>query len=186
MRRAYLRDMPPSVGSRVPDLTVEAYIRGEREPQSLAVPAHDGEWTALVFYPRDFTFVCPTELQGFAELQHEFAAEGATLLAASTDSFYTHKAWFESHSLLADVRYPVLADPSHALSRAFGVLGQDGAALRGTFLIDPEGVVRHSSVTDLNVGRSPAETLRVLQALRTGELCPVDWRPGVATLSVAA
>src|SRR5216110_1734036 len=83
--------MPPSVGSRVPDLTVEAYIRGEREPQSLAVPAHDGEWTALVFYPRDFTFVCPTELQGFAELQHEFAAEGATLLAASTDSFYTRR-----------------------------------------------------------------------------------------------
>lgn len=140
----------------------------------------------LFFSPRDFTFVCPTELQGFAELQNDFTDEGATLMAASTDSFYSHKAWFESHSLLADVRYPVLADPSHELSRAFGVLGDDGAALRGTFLIDHDGILRHASVTDLNVGRSPAETLRVLQALQTGELCPVDWRPGVATLSVAA
>jgi alkyl hydroperoxide reductase subunit AhpC len=121
-----------------------------------------------------------------AELQEAFAAEGATLLAASTDSHHAHRAWFGSHSLLADVRYPVLADPSHQLSRAFGVLGDDGAALRGTFLIDPDGIVRHASVTDLNVGRSPAETLRVLHALRADELCPVDWRPGVATLSVAA
>jgi peroxiredoxin (alkyl hydroperoxide reductase subunit C) len=178
--------MPTSVGSRVPKLSADAYVRGVRDPQTLGVPAHGGAWTALVFYPRDFTFVCPTELQGFAELQDAFAAEDATLMAASTDSFYSHKAWFESHSLLADVRYPVLADPSHELSRAFGVLGDDGAALRGTFLIDPAGILRHASVTDLNVGRSPAETLRVLQALRTGELCSVDWRPGVATLSVAA
>ena len=178
--------MHPSVGSRVPEFTAEAYVRGVRDPQTLGVPVHDGAWTALVFYPRDFTFVCPTELQGFGELQDAFAAEDATLMAASTDSFYSHKAWFESHSLLADVRYPVLADPSHELSRAFGVLGDDGAALRGTFLVDPGGILRHASVTDLNVGRSPAETLRVLQALRTGELCPVDWRPAVATLSVAA
>jgi alkyl hydroperoxide reductase subunit AhpC len=178
--------MSPSVGTRVPDLTTDAYVPGAREPRTIGVPAHDGTWTALVFYPRDFTFVCPTELHGFAELQTDFADEEATLLAASTDSFYSHKAWFESHSLLADVRYPVLADPSHRLSRAFGVLGEDGGALRGTFLIDPDGILRHASVTDLNVGRSPAETLRVLRALRTGELCPVDWRPGVATLSVAA
>src|SRR3954447_16557214 len=178
--------MPLTIGSRVPDLTVEAYVPGAREPRPVAVPAHEGTWTALVFYPRDFTFVCPTELQGFAELQDDFAAEGATLLAASTDSYYAHKAWFESHSLLADVRYPVLADPMHQLSRAIGVLGEDGGALRGTFLIDPDGILRHASGNDLNVGRSPAETLRVLRALRTGELCPVDWRPGVATLSVAA
>jgi len=178
--------MPPSIGSRVPDLTAEAYVPGTRDPQTIAVPAHEGTWTALVFYPRDFTFVCPTELQGFAQLQDDFAAEGARLLAASTDSYWAHKAWFESHSLLADVRYPVLADPMQQLSRAFGVLGEDGAALRATFLIDPEGILCHASVTDLNVGRTPAETLRVLQALRTGELCPVNWRPGVATLSVAA
>jgi peroxiredoxin (alkyl hydroperoxide reductase subunit C) len=178
--------MPITIGDAVPAIQAPTYLRGRTNAPLLGPADCRGVWTVLVFYPRDFTFVCPTELQGFAELQDDFAAEGATLLAASTDSYYTHKAWFESHSLLADVRYPVLADPSHALSRAFGVLDEDGAALRGTFLIDPEGVVRHASVTDLNVGRSPAETLRVLQALRTGELCPVNWRPGVATLSVAA
>jgi len=178
--------MPPSVGTRVPDLALEAYVPGSDQPHKLGVPAYNGVWTVLVFYPRDFTFVCPTELNGFAELHDDFLAEGAAVIAASTDSYYSHKAWFESHSLLAGVRYPVIADPAHQLSRAYGVLDEDGAALRGTFLIDPDGVLRHASVTDLNVGRSPAETLRVLQALRTGELCPVDWRPGVATLSVAA
>jgi peroxiredoxin (alkyl hydroperoxide reductase subunit C) len=165
---AYLRrSMEPSVGTQVPDLTAEAYVPGARGPQTIAVPADGDAWTALVFYPGDFTCVCPIELQGFAELQDEFAAEGATLLAASSDSYYAHKAWFESNSMLANVRYPVLADPTKQLSRAFGTE-------RGTFLIDPEGIVRHTS-TDL----SPAETLRTLRALR-------DWQPAVATLSVAA
>ena len=159
--------MEPSVGAQVPDLTAEAYVPGARGPQTIALPADGGAWTALVFYPGDFSCVCPTELQGFAALQDEFAAEGATLLAASTDSYYAHKAWFESNALLADVRYPVLADSAKQLRRAFGTD-------RGTFLIDPQGVVRHVS-TDL----SPAETLRALRALR-------DWQPGVATLSVAA
>jgi NADH-dependent peroxiredoxin subunit C len=159
--------MERSVGAQAPDLTAEAYVPGARGPQTVAVPADDGAWTALVFYPGDFSCVCPIELQAFAELQDEFAAEGATLLAASTDSYYAHKAWFESNALLADVRYPVLADQTKQVSRAFGTD-------RGTFLIDPEGVVRHIS-TDL----SAAETLRTLRALR-------DWQPGVATLSVAA
>jgi peroxiredoxin (alkyl hydroperoxide reductase subunit C) len=156
------------VGARVPDLTVEAYVPREHAPRKLAVPARDGSWTALVFYPRDFTFVCPTELHGFAQLQDDFAAEGATLLAASADSYWAHKAWFESHPLLSSARYPVLADTSHALSRAFGVTDDDA-----TFLIDPDGFLR-----DAAAGRSPAGTLRVLQGLR--------WRPGVAALSVAA
>jgi peroxiredoxin (alkyl hydroperoxide reductase subunit C) len=159
--------MEPSVGTQVPDVTVEAYVPGLCKPQPVALPAGDGAWTALVMYPGDFTCVSPTELQGFAELQDEFAAEGATLLAASTDSYYAHKAWFESNALLADVRYPVLADSAKQLRGAFGTD-------RGTFLIDPQGVVRHVS-TDL----SPAETLRTLRALR-------DWQPGAATLSVAA
>jgi alkyl hydroperoxide reductase subunit AhpC len=160
--------MPVSVGTRVPDLSAEAYVRDQHGPRTIAVPARDGAWTALVFYPRDFAFVCPTELHGFAELQDEFAAEDTRLVAASTDSYWAHKAWFESHALLADVRYPVLADPSHALSRAFGVVDEEA-----TFLIDPDGVLR-----DASTGRSPAGTLRVLRGLR--------WRPGAATLSVAA
>jgi len=160
--------MSPTVGTHVPAVTAEAYVPGAREPQPVAVPASDGGWTALVFYPGDFTFVCPTELQGFAELQDEFAAEGATLLAASSDSFYAHKAWFESHPLLARARYSVLADTSRALRRAFGVLGE-----RGMFLIDPDGILRHATADVC-----PAETLRTLRTLR--------WRSEPAALSVAA
>ena len=107
------------------------------------------------------------------------------MLAVSTDSFWTHRAWFQSHPQLEQVGYPVLADTAHILSRAFGVLVADGSALRGTFVIDPEGVVRHMAVSDQSVGRGSEETLRVLQALRTGELCPVNWRPGERTLVAA-
>ena len=178
--------MSISVGTQVPEICTEAYVRGEREPVDIDLASADGSWTVLVFYPRDFTFVCPTELHALAELHDDFAEANAAVIAASTDSYWSHKAWFESHPQLTGVDYPVLADTTHELSAAFGVLGADGAALRGTFVIDPEGAIRHASVTDLNVGRSPAETLRTLQALQTGELCPVDWRPGAATLRIAA
>ena len=107
-------------------------------------------------------------------------------MAASTDSYWSHKAWFESSAQISGVDYPIVADTTQRLSFDFGVLTDDGSALRGTFIIDPAGIVRHASVTDQSVGRSPDETLRVLQALRTGELCPVAWRPGQATLSLAA
>ncbi len=139
----------------------------------------------LFFYPRDFTFVCPTELNAFAQLHPRFEAEEAIVLAASTDSYWSHKAWFETHPLLTSVFYPVIADTAHELSDAFGVLKRDGSALRATYVIDPAGIVRHASVTDQNVGRSPAETLRILRALRTGESCPVGWTPGEATLRAA-
>jgi len=174
-----------TVGHTVPDLVLQAYRRSEAEFVPCSLANHD-RWIVLFFYPRDFTFVCPTELAAFAELADEFAAEDADLVAASTDSAWSHKAWFETHALLDDVSYPVLADTTQELAAAFGVLTADGSALRGTFVIDPNGVVRHASVTDQNVGRSPEETLRVLQALRTGELCPVRWRPGQATLKIAA
>jgi alkyl hydroperoxide reductase subunit AhpC len=116
---AYLqRSMEPSVGSPgFADLTAEAYVPGARGPQTIAVPADGGAWTALVFYPGDFSCVCPIELQAFAELQDEFAAEGATLLAASTDSYYAHKAWFESNALLADVPLPGARRSDEAVSR---------------------------------------------------------------------
>src|SRR5262249_40633059 len=124
-------------------------------------------------------------LHAFAQLTPAFAAEGATVIAASTDSFWTHRAWFQSHAALEQVGYPVLADTAHTLTNAFGVLLEDGSALRGTFVIDPEGVVRHLAISDQSVGRNPEETLRVLQALQTGELCPVNWRPGELTLVAA-
>jgi len=173
------------IGSLAPAVRAEAYRRDVSDPVEVNLDEQRGRWVVLFFYPRDFTFVCPTELYAFAELESAFAEEDAIVVAASTDSYWSHKAWFESHVLLADVHYPVLADTSHAISDAFGVLAEDGSAVRGTFVIDPDGVVRHASVTDQSVGRSPDETLRVLQALRTGALCPVGWRPGEPTLKAA-
>jgi alkyl hydroperoxide reductase subunit AhpC len=177
--------MSITIGSRAPDLPVEAFIPGASEPQQLSLADYGGQWVVLFFYPRDFTFVCPTELHAFAELDSAFADEDAAIVAASTDSYWSHKAWYESNSALRCVRYPVVADTTHKLAEAFGVLTGDGSALRGTFIIDPDGLVRYASVVDQNVGRSPDEVLRVLQALRTGELCPASWRPGQATLVAA-
>jgi peroxiredoxin (alkyl hydroperoxide reductase subunit C) len=177
--------MSISIGQRVPSTELEAYVPGEHEPLRISLADYRGGWVVLVFYPRDFTFICPTELHAFGQLAPAFADEGATVVAVSTDSYWTHRAWFESHPQLANVEYPVLADTAHTLSKAFGVLLEDGSALRGTFVIDPEGVVRHLAVSDQSVGRNPEETLRVLQALQTGELCPVNWRPGERTLIAA-
>lgn len=174
------------IGKQAPGLALEAYEPSEPEAQQVSLTDYRGSWVVLFFYPRDFTFICPTELQAFAELEEAFAQEGAVVVAASTDSYWSHKAWFETHPALAAVRYPVLADTAHRLSDAFGVLLEDGSTLRGTFVIDPEGVVRSTSVVDQSVGRSPEETLRIVQALRTGELCPVNWRPGQATLRLVA
>ena len=174
------------VGATAPDLIVDAYLRGVEEPQPISLSALRGRWVVLFFYPRDFTFICPTEIQEFAHLAPQFAREEAVVIGASTDSYYCHKAWFESDARLHAVAYPVLADTSHELSAAFGVLLADGATLRGTFIIDPEGVLRHALVNDLSVGRNVEETLRTLRALRTGELCPVSWRPGQPTLGGAA
>jgi peroxiredoxin (alkyl hydroperoxide reductase subunit C) len=178
--------MTTMVGRPVPHVSVEAYMRDEPEAVRLSPRDFHGRWVVLFFYPRDFTLVCPTELHAFAELHDDFGAEDAVLLAASTDSYWSHKAWFESHGLLRDVTFPVLADTAHDLAEACGVLLPDGSALRATIVVDPDGVVRHLTVTDNSVGRSPEETLRVLQALRTGELCPVSWRPGQPTMAKAA
>ena len=131
-----------------------------------------------MFYPRDFTFICPTELAAFAERHADFVDEGAVLLAASTNSDSSHKAWFETEPRLAEVRYPVIADSLHELSRSFDVLLEDGATHRGTFIIDPTGVLLHMSVTEHDVGRSVDEVLRVLRAFRTGALCPAQLGPG--------
>jgi peroxiredoxin (alkyl hydroperoxide reductase subunit C) len=174
--------MHAHVGRLIPDIDIEAFVAGQPDPELISLTAQRGRWLVLFFYPRDFTFVCPTELQALAELQDRFEAEGAVLLAASTDSFWSHQAWFGTHPRLGGVRYPVLADTAHILSAAFGVLDEDGSAMRATFIADPDGILRHISVTDQNVGRSPEETLRILQALRTGDLCPVGWQPGQPTL----
>jgi len=145
---------------------------------------YKGKWLVLFFYPRDFTFVCPTELRGFGEKEQMFKDLGAEILAASTDSEWSHKAWFERD--LQQVKYPILADTNHAVSGAYDVLEEtDGSAHRELFIIDPEGVIQYALISAGSVGRSVDETLRVLEALQTGELCPMSWEKGKETLGKA-
>ena len=172
------------VGQPVSDHSVQAYVRGEPAPIVFELSRHRGSWVVLFFYPGDFTFICPTELAAFAKRHADFLDEEAVLLAASTNSAFSHKAWFETDPRLAEVGYPVIADTLRELSNAFGVLQEDGAAHRGTFIIDPNGVLVHMSVTERDVGRSVDEVLRVLRAFRTGALCPANWAAGDATLTI--
>ncbi|PIR88764.1 MAG: thioredoxin peroxidase [Candidatus Harrisonbacteria bacterium CG10_big_fil_rev_8_21_14_0_10_44_23] len=158
--------------------SVMAYQAGEFKKVSLG--DHKGKWVVLFFYPRDFTFVCPTEIREFAELENEFEAANAMVIGASTDSEYSHRAWFEKD--LPEVKYPVLADTTQEVSEMYNVLGADGASQRGTFIIDPDGDLRWMNVSDNSVGRSVKEVIRALKALQTGELCPADWAPGSETL----
>ena len=175
--------MTVRVGQPAPEVVAEAYVRGEARPRRVAPETFRGRWLVLFFYPRDFSRVCPTELQAFAQLYPEFVREQAAVVGVSTDSYDAHKAWFESDPRLAEVTFPVVADSAHHLSEAYGVLQADGSALRGTFILDPEGIVRGAYVNDPDVGRNVQETLRLLRALRTGELCPEGWTPGQGTLS---
>ena len=163
--------MSLNVGDAAPVMTVEAYVRDEATPVEIEVGGASGSWTVLFFYPRDFTFLCPGELRGFAELQASFALEGACLMAASADSWHVHRAWLETSSGLTGIRYPVLADPTQELTRAFGVLNvEDGSALPATFIIDPSGTVRHVGMAGPGTRRRPEETLETLQGLRLSEL----------------
>ena len=171
------------VGDPIPDHSVQAYVRGEGSPSELDLSSYRGKWVVLFFYPRDFTFICPTELAAFAERHDDFLGERAIVIGASTDSYFSHKAWFESDPRLAGVDYPVIADTAHELSRSFDVLRDDGATHRATFIVDPAGTLLHMRVDEHDVGRSVDEVLRILRAFRTGALCPVDWAPGKATLT---
>lgn len=157
-----------------------AYESG-KDFTEIALSDYKGKWVVLFFYPRDFTFVCPTEIRGFAKAEADFHKVDTVILAASTDSVHSHKAWFERD--LQEVKFPVLADTTHSLARDYEVLNDsDGTAERGTFIVDPEGNLRYILVSDGNVGRSVEETMRVVKALQTGGLCPVDWEPGQKTL----
>ncbi len=168
------------VGQKAPDFSTMAYANGEYKKVNMK--DYKGKWFLLFFYPLDFTFVCPTEIRGFAKLEGDFKKLNCHILGASTDSKESHKAWLERD--LPEVKFPILADTNHHISRAFGVLKEDeGIAYRGTFLVDPEGIIRYEVVSDMDVGRSVKETLRVLQAFQTGGLCEVDWTPGMDNLN---
>jgi lipoyl-dependent peroxiredoxin subunit C len=180
--------MSVSVGQPAPNFNVKAYDRTkngtDKEFTSVTLNDFKGKWVCLFFYPLDFTFVCPTELVAFNKMLGEFADRNCVVLTASTDSEFSHKGWCESHNDLKGMRYLMLADTTHTLARAFGVLKEDaGIAYRGIFLIDPNGIVRWLAVHDLPVGRNVEEVLRVLDALQTDKLCPCNWQKGEETIN---
>ena len=166
-----------AVGSKAPDLALRGVYQGSVGDYSLK--SYPRKWLALFFYPADFTFICPTEVTGFSKMVKQFRAQEAEILGVSVDSLETHRAWIEE---LGGVDYPLLSDEEKKVSRAYGVLQEkEGVSLRATFIINPAREVSYSVVSHMNVGRSVEETLRVLQALCTGKLCPAEWRPGEKT-----
>ena len=144
-----------------------------------------GKWQVVFFWPKDFTFVCPTEIAAFGKLNREFSDRGAQVFGVSTDNEYVHLAWRKEKEELRNLPFPMLSDIKRELSTALGILDAEaGVAQRATFIVDPEGIIRFVMVTDLNVGRNPKEVLRVLDALQTDELCPCNWQKGEDTLLV--
>lgn len=174
------------VGDKFPEFTLKAVV--SREPKeaftTLSTETYTGKWLVVFFWPKDFTFVCPTEIKAFGDLAGEFTDRDAQVLGVSTDSEFVHLAWRQHHEDLNDLQIPMLADIKKELSEACGILDKtEGVALRATFIVDNEGVIRYVSVNDLSVGRNPQEVLRVLDALQTDELCPCNWNKGEATLA---
>jgi lipoyl-dependent peroxiredoxin subunit C len=148
--------------------------------------SHSGKWKIVFFWPKDFTFVCPTEIAAFGKLNREFIDRDAVVYGVSTDSEFVHLAWRKDKEELRNLPFPMLSDIKRELTSALGVLDAEaGVAQRATYIVDPEGVIRFVYVTDLNVGRSPEEVLRVLDALQTDELCPCNWQKGEDTLKAA-
>jgi len=174
------------VGETIPDFTLKAYHKDDITDISLKDTR--GKWLVLFFYPADFTFVCPTELEEMAALYPKFQEEGAEIMSVSTDTHWVHKAWHDESDAIKKIEFPMLADPTGTLSRAFGVyIENEGVALRGSFLIDPDGVIQAMEVHADGVGRSAKELFRKFQAAKFvadhgGQVCPASWEPGNDTL----
>jgi peroxiredoxin (alkyl hydroperoxide reductase subunit C) len=175
------------VGEQFPAFSLQATVSLEKGKAFQTITNHDyqGKWKVYFFWPKDFTFVCPTEIAAFGKLNHEFQNRDAQVLGGSTDSEFVHRAWRENHADLKDLPFPMLADIKRELCAALGILDpKEGVAQRATFVVDPENIIRFVSVNDLSVGRNPQEVLRVLDALQTDELCPCNWQKGDAVLKV--
>ena len=169
------------VGQKVQDFQAQALL-ADGSFKDIKLADYKGKWLVVFFYPLDFTFVCPTEIQSFNKNYEEFKKLNADVIAVSTDSVYSHQAWVKNE--LGKVKFPILGDTNHKVSKTFNVLLEDkGIALRGTFIIDPNGILRSAVVNDLPVGRSVEETIRTLQALQTGKLTGCGWKPGEKTLN---
>jgi peroxiredoxin (alkyl hydroperoxide reductase subunit C) len=174
------------IGQKIDDFEFEVYQNEEIKKVKLS--SYQGKWLVLLFYPADFTFICPTELEEAAEYYGEFKKEGAEILSVSTDIVFVHKAWHDNLPSIKKITYPMAADPTAQLCRYFGTYIEGvGLSLRGTFIIDPDGALKALDVHDNSIGRSAEEILRKLQAAsfvrqHQGEVCPASWKPGKTTL----
>lgn len=174
------------INSTVPDFSVQAYHN--EEFKTVSREDLNGKWSIFFFYPADFTFVCPTELGDLADKYSTLQEMGVEVYSVSTDTHFVHKAWHDTSETIAKINYPMLADPTGALSRAFGVyIEEEGLAYRGSFLVDPEGKIKIAEIQDNAVGRDADELLRKVQAAQfvaknEGEVCPAKWKPGSETL----
>jgi len=176
------------VGQKAPAFKADASL-GNDEFKSISIEDYKGKWLVLFFYPLDFTFVCPTEINAFSDEIEKFKKIGAEVLGVSVDSKFSHNAWTKlsrKEGGIQGLKYPLLADINKSIANDYGVLLPGGVALRGLFVIDPEGTLQHQTVNFLNFGRSTDETLRVVQAIQTakttGEVCPANWKPGDKTM----
>jgi lipoyl-dependent peroxiredoxin subunit C len=176
-----------SVGEKFPVYSVTATVSRDKNKafETITSESYPGKWKVYFFWPKDFTFVCPTEIAAFGKINNEFQDRDAQVLGGSVDSEFVHLAWRNDHEDLRDLPFPMLADVKRDLTEQLGILDPAaGVAQRATFIVDPEGIIRFVYVTDLSVGRNPQEVLRVLDALQTDELCPCNWQKGEETLLV--
>jgi peroxiredoxin (alkyl hydroperoxide reductase subunit C) len=176
------------VGQKFPEFSLTGVVSSDMSSafQPFDTQSIRGKWAVVFFWPKDFTFVCPTEIAAFGRLNEEFEARDARILGASTDSEFVHLAWRKDREELRSLRFPMLSDLRRELTAALGIIDpQAGVAQRATYIVDPEGVIRFIYVTDLSVGRNPEEVPRVLDALQTDELCPCNGTRGEETLKAA-
>jgi len=167
------------VGDQAPDFELEGYLKDKFKTYSLA--DFKGKWAILLFYPSDFTLICPTEITSLNNRIEDFKKLNTAIAGISVDSTHSHKKWAEE---LGGLEFPLLSDFHKRISRDYNVLLEDeGVALRGTFIINPDGIIKHITISDNDIGRSIDEILRTLSALQTGKLCPINWKPGETTLS---
>lgn len=176
----------PMIGKELPDMSFEAYH--DEKIKDIKLSDYHGKWLILFFYPKDFTFVCPTELEEMAEHYEEFKKLNTEVLSVSCDTVYVHKAWHDASEAVGKVKYPMIGDPTGKLSKALGVhIHEEGISLRATFVVNPEGKIVSIEVNDNNIGRSVGELVRKLQAAQFvaehgGNVCPASWKPGDDTL----
>jgi alkyl hydroperoxide reductase subunit AhpC len=169
------------VGQAFPNFSVTATVSTDKNKafETISDSSYSGKWKVYFFWPKDFTFVCPTEIAAFGKLNQEFADRDAQVLGGSTDSEFVHLAWRNNHEDLKNLPFPMLADVKRELSAALGILDPNaGVCQRATYIVDPQNIIRFVMVNDLSVGRNPQEVIRVLDALQTDELCPCNWKPG--------